>query len=459
MATDEANSPGKKRRLQQLYEHGSRAASGGQFEYATNLYVQCVTGDPANPVYAKALLENLFKQYGNNKKGGKFAGLKGAGAKAGMMKANKGKDWNQVIVAGMEMLKLNPWDIYTLTTMATACDELNYDDCQLVYLKGALDGNPKDIDVNRRCGRALARVRRYDDAVACWRRVEQLKPGDEEATRAIANLAVEKTITGGGYEDAESSKDVRAKPTDLLTAHLTPEQLLEKAIGKNPRDLTNYMELADLHTNNDRFAEAEKVLVRAVEISGNDLAIRERLEDSQMRRMRAEVALAEAEVRGKNTPEAKELLKRKSVELNRIETDVYRTRAERNPNNLRLRFEVGVRLKRAGKINEAIQALQAARGDSKLKAEAHLELGECFQHIKQYKLALSNYTTALESLFERDLDRRKLVLYRAGTLSFALEDVDSAEKYLNEVASLDYGYKDVAKWLDKIAKHRNNGGL
>ena len=35
-------------------------------------------------------------------------------------------------------------------------------------------------------------------------------PRDEEASRAIANLTVEKTIHRGGYEDAESSTEVMA---------------------------------------------------------------------------------------------------------------------------------------------------------------------------------------------------------------------------------------------------------
>lgn len=460
MASADGNNAGKRKRLQQLYEHGTRAAAQGQFDYATNLYVQCVTGDPGNPVYAKALLENLFKQYNNNKKGGKFVAIKGAGVKASLKKASMSKDWNQAILSGMEMLKLNPWDTFALTTMATACESLNHDECQLVYLRGALDGNPKDIDVNRRCGRALARARRYDDAVSCWRRVDQLKPGDEEAARAIADLAVEKTISRGGYEEAESTKDVRAKPMDSADVmRLTREQQLERAIGKNPQDINNYVELADMHTNNDRFADAEKVLARALEIAGGDLAIRERLEDTQVRRLRAEAETAKADVLAKGGAEAKEALKRKSVELNRVEMEIFRNRSERSPNNMRLKYELGVRLKRAGKINEAIQYLQAARGDSKLKGEAHLELGECFQLIKQHKLAMSNYQTALESLFERDLERRKLVLYRAGTLSFEMQDVDGSEKYLNELASLDFAFKDVAKWLEKISAHRNNGGL
>jgi hypothetical protein len=35
--------------------------------------------------------------------------------------------------------------------------------------------------------------------------------------------------------------------------------------------------------------------------------------------------------------------------------------------------------------------------------------------------------------------------------------LEKAEKYLTELAGLDYGYKDVAERLDKLAEIRNKG--
>jgi hypothetical protein len=35
--------------------------------------------------------------------------------------------------------------------------------------------------------------------------------------------------------------------------------------------------------------------------------------------------------------------------------------------------------------------------------------------------------------------------------------LDRAERHLNELASLEYGYKDVPQLLDRIAKIRNKG--
>ncbi|HEX3726987.1 MAG TPA: hypothetical protein VHV08_12120, partial [Pirellulales bacterium] len=194
-------SPAVRRRLQMCFEHGSKSATKGDFDYATNMFTTCVAGDAANAIYLKQFLVNLAKKYNDNKKGAGFTSAPKINLlKGSTKKAAYSKDWPSLIKTGLEILKLNPWEVSTLTAMANACDELNYDEAQLVYLKWALEVNSKDGEVNRSCGRALARLGRFDEAIACWHRVEQAKPGDEEAQRAIADLAIEKTISHGGYE-------------------------------------------------------------------------------------------------------------------------------------------------------------------------------------------------------------------------------------------------------------------
>ena len=72
----------------------------------------------------------------------------------------------------------------------------------------AAPGEVADPAVNRRCAIALKELGQFDQAIACWHRVELLRPKDEEAAKQIGNLQVERTIDHGGYEDAESSTDV-----------------------------------------------------------------------------------------------------------------------------------------------------------------------------------------------------------------------------------------------------------
>ncbi len=279
--------PATRRRLQQCFEHGSKNAASGGFDYAFNMFDVCVKGDPANHIYIKQYLITLGKKYKENKKGAGFTSspkikvLQGSIKKSAMSKDNAA-----VLEKGWDVLKLNPWDTWTLATMADAAGELNFDEAQLTYLKQALDVDSNDPEINRKCGRALAAQGAFDQAIACWHRVELAKPGDEEAARAVADLAIEKTISAGKYEDAESGQDVRAdkgNPSADQADKYTPQQRLEKAIAKKPEELKNYLDLADLHTREERFKEAEEVLRKAVDVSGGELSVRERLEDAELR--------------------------------------------------------------------------------------------------------------------------------------------------------------------------------
>jgi tetratricopeptide (TPR) repeat protein len=181
------------------------------------------------------------------------------------------------------------------------------------------------------------------------------------------------------------------------------------------------------------------------------------LEDLQLRQASHQLAQAQRNFDHDQTPDAKRLLDAAKSQANQVELEVYAARADRDPHNPRVQFELGMRLKRAGKPKLAITALQAARGDTKRRAAVLLELGECFQRIEQYKLALSHYEQAIEACDPADADTLKLALYRAGVLATGLRELDRAEKRLSELAGMDYGYRDVSDRLDKIARLRDSG--
>jgi len=453
-----------RRRLQQSFEHATRNAAKGDHDYAHNMFTQCVVGDPGNLVYLQAFLANLHRKYNNNKKGSKLAALKGAGHKASFKKSLAKKDWTGAIKSACEMLALNPWDIPSLVAIAKSCEALGHDEGQLFCLRSALDVNPKEIEVNRLAGLALERMGQFDQAIACWHRVEQAKPGDEEAQRMISNLTINKTIQQGRYEEKatgeERSDRGTAKRPDGAEPESRPrtreEQLLE-SIARDPTAIPAYLELADLHARGDRLDDAQKILSKALDASGGgDQVVRERLEELEIERARRRVELAEQRAAREKTEEAIQLVRQVKADANRLELEIYAARCEQNPSKPGLHFELGLRLKRAGRMNEAIQNLQNAKGDARHKAAVLLELGECFHHIKQYRLAMTHYDHAVQASGEREAETKKLALYRAGKLAMGLKDLQAAEKYLTELAELDFGYKDVAACLDKLSQMRHN---
>jgi tetratricopeptide (TPR) repeat protein len=129
---------------------------------------------------------------------------------------------------------------------------------------------------------------------------------------------------------------------------------------------------------------------------------------------------------------------------------------KRYPNDLALKYELGRRYMLTNRFNEAIQELQAAKNDPRRKGACMLALGQSFQNIRQYPLAMTHYEAAIEEIPDRDADNKKRALYYAGRLAAAMKNVETAQKHLTTLASLDFTYKDVSALLDKIAKLREN---
>jgi len=132
------------------------------------------------------------------------------------------------------------------------------------------------------------------------------------------------------------------------------------------------------------------------------------------------------------------------------EIDVFAARVERYPDNVSWKYELAMRLKTAGSPAEAIKFFQQVQIDSRRRGAVALELGECFQKIKQYPLAMRNYQAAVESLGDREVELRKRAMYRAGVLAAAMKDKDAALKFLSNLAEIDFGYRDVAERLKKL---------
>jgi tetratricopeptide (TPR) repeat protein len=441
-------------RLMQCYRTGMQAA--GNAQYAIDMFSACVMGDPGNAVFLQALIAALKRKFGA-KKSGTFTSLLSAGGRTGMKRAASNAQWRDVIKQGVEILKSNPADHACLLAMAEACGNLMFVECQAVYLRAALDAAPADAEVNRQCGRYAASQGNFDQAIECWRRIARIKGLTEEAEREIAQLSVDKTITAGkglvgrAAANQPAAGAETAKPVDRRAE-------LMQSVRDNPADVDGTLELADLFEQDGRIDEAEKLLARALSASGNELKVREHVEDRQLRWAKSKVMIAEQRLAASDTPENRETVdKLKRAQL-RQELEIFGARSSRYPENLTWRYELALRLKAAGKFPEAIRYFQEALKDVRRKGAISLELGECFQSIKQYPLAMQNYEAAVEALTDRELELRKRALYRAGVLAAGLKDLDAAQKHLSAVAGLDYGYRDVAERLDKLRSAKDNGG-
>jgi len=448
--------PAKRARLQKLFEHGNKQVTQGQHDYATDLFTQCVLADPLNLEYVQAYVNNLQKKYGNNRSGRKMAQLFERAARTAVKKALVAKEWDEVIKQGLKVLTVNPWDKNTLLAMAAATEKKGNLEIAQHYLKWARVAAPDDPDINKACALSAAAARQFDVAIAMWHKVAQARPDDGEPQRAIASLTVQKTVTLGGFREDEDGKIVdshaQSKEQKLETEtddeeDLAPEEKLLQKIKADPKNMAGYIELAQLYIHKGDYKKAEKVYAQAYKVSGGNEDIREHWEDIQLRRVR--MKMIQADKQGEQ-----ELARKLRKDLIGKELEVYKGRCERMPNNLGLKYQLGYRYQLAGQPNEAIKLYQQARNDPRHKGDCLLRLGECFQKIKQNRLAMSHYEMAIVEIADREEESKKRALYLAGRMALFLKNVDKAEQYLTQLAGMDFTFRDVSDLVAKVSNLR-----
>lgn len=470
-------------RLQQCYASALELMQqpGYDVNHAHDLLAECVIHDPGNVLYIDALLENLVNKHDGDEQSKQ---AQTSTSKRNLSKAITSQDWRQVFQLGPRLLKHDPRDIPVLKAMAQACEASQFDRAEVRYVQSALDAAPDDVELNRRAAQVLAGLERFDDAIACWRRVEDLDRRDTEASRMIANLTLEKTrcqerseeegqqdgdIDNDGSEPAEAVKPATHQAEDASAGRpatdkceppkvvLTRRQELEQAIINCPENEDTYLQLAELYLSEGRTFDAQRTLTKAFSVCDKPVVL-SRLEDVNMLRAQEQVEIAEQRAAEEQTAEAREQVEKLRNEQASMEFDIFKSRCERTPDDNSLKFQLGVRLKRLGRYRESLDSLRAGLEEPEHRAIASLEIGEILQRYQQFPKALQCYRQAAQvAASDPSVEEfRKRALYRAGTLATTMRLNDTAKEYLAELVKMDADYLDAKPRLDKLAEMSEN---
>jgi tetratricopeptide (TPR) repeat protein len=431
------------------------------FGVATEVLIQCVVREPKNIIYLQNLLRSLQAHRGRKERRRPQDLALSQAARAALQAAVEQNHWKRAVDAACELLHRDPDDALALVMLAAGHEEQGADECQLHCYKTALESDTSNVDVLRPYGRALERLGHLDQALGCWRRVEKALPGDEEASRKIAELSGRKNLSHGeapqGAAGApETDESPAAAKTMTAKTNSPRESELLLAIRDAPAEYAHYNDLAGLYVQNELFEEAQIILEQGLKAAGDSLVLRECLEDVQLMAGRRKVELARQKATERGTGKALDLAEKIQAAQNLRELEIFAARVQRTPGQVVHRFEWGQRLMRAGRYQEAIAALQAARGDIRHKGRIELALGDCFRAVGKDRLALANYQAAVAQAQERDDETKKEAHYQVGELAVELGELDLAERHLTVLAEMDFSYRDVASKLEAIARTRRN---
>ena len=455
MSANSTVSPEERKRLQQLFVLGNQQMSKANYEYADDIYfTPCVLQDPGNLIYTQTFLANLRKKFGEKKKSTKS--LVALGKKMTADSQNPGTLFKVCI----ELLKSNPWDIETLISMGKSCEALGHLETAIVYYQSAVQADPDHTGANTACCAALRESADFDGALACVQRMLKHQPENREIKKLQRDISVEKTIHQGKYaagasrDAVESAGTVIPENEDVMGRTLTVEEQIERRIAKNPLDTANYLELAQWHYKQSDFAKAEECYGRAVKVSNSAPKMVEHLLEAQKKRLHAEAHRLREEYEQSLQADLKTvfLATRSRYQAKKMELALHRVK--HYPNNAGYRYDYGLLLQRNGKMREAIAEFQAAKADKEFAGDCLLSLGQCFQLIQQYKLAMTHYQEAVAVL--EPSENKKRALYLAMKLAVVLENYVQAEEYGHQLAAIDFAYRDLGEVLDQIAQLRSS---
>jgi tetratricopeptide (TPR) repeat protein len=368
---------------------------------------------------------------------------------------------------------INPWDAHFNADVGEAAVHLGYQEIAVFSYEKAVESDPKNKDYLRALAYAYEKRVRYPEAIRIWERVQQLDPLDTEARSKITGLNATDMIKRANFEEAPKLKDVvkqgyeesvkgGVEQDSAAAPGESAEDDLRHAIRRDPAAIGNYLKLAELYRKELRYDEAMDMYQKALQVAGGDPNVRERLEDVQLEMGRRNRDFLKQDAA--NHPDDAELQQR-LVEVKRElllqEISVFSTRAERYPQDLRLKAELGQRFVESGKPDKAIPLFQQAAKDPRLEAVVLVSLGRCFLKVKKNDLAEFQFKRAVTKLNASDHKSSLLDChFWLGRLAEQAGRNDDAITHFNEVISLDYGYKDARERLEKLQGDRGQeGGL
>jgi tetratricopeptide (TPR) repeat protein len=460
------------------FERANQVVATGNYDYGIRLLFSCCKLDPANLIYRQALRRTEKAKYRNNLRGSWFAGLTTWPIRARLKAALRGRDYLKVLEHGERILMRNPWDVGVQMSMSEAAVALGLLDLAIWNLEQARQKQARDPSLNRALAWLYEKRGNFTQAMALWDLVRKSRPADAEAQQKLKDLAVHDTIIRGHYEEAvatrpdemetEDGTDVGVSPgprkvegprvtpahesAALPGAERTDREAapLRARLQNDPTNTNLYLQVARVYRRGDQLEQAHAVLKEGLGPTGQAFDLSIEIADLEIEPFRRNLAITEEKLKAlPDDPELRKLRIHLRKEINTRELDLFRQKADRYPTELGHRYEVGVRLLRAGQIDEAIRELQTSRADPRFRWQSLLYLGHCFKTRNNWRLAERNFEESLQNLPPSETATRKDVLFALAEGHAEAGNLARAVDYANELANLDFTYRNISQLLDQ----------
>ena len=449
---------------QNFYNKGVAAFERGNLDIAIDLLMQCVTLAPGFSRARKFLRASQIAKFRKEKKSRMAVQMQEFSAMlmrmkiAGLLKAGKNET---ALLECEKLLSMNPLQSQNVELAVQVADAAGHPDAALFTVEAAYENNPDDMMLLRRVAEYYMAVGEYDKARDAYVKLNAFLPNDQNIFKQLKDAEARMTMASGweeaagqkdGYRKLIADKD-QAKKLDMqaksVVAGSDADALIAEArakIEKEPNNFNAYRALARLYTSSKRFDEAVATLESARAMNASDPELDRSITTTKIAsyESRIEALKAASDAAGAAALEA---------EMNQFVFDDLVLRVQRYPNDLKLRFELGLQYYNNEYYDDAIGQLQLAQRSPKERVEALYYLAMCFAKKGQRDMAVMQLETANEQLPLMD-DLKKKIVFELGDMAEQAGDIEKAFNYYKDVYGADIGFEDIGARMERIYKLR-----
>ena len=447
-------------KAQNFTNRGRQALETGRYELAVDMLMEAVAAAPDVTETRKLLRTAQIANFKKNGKAGFGAklGYKMAQMKImGLVKKGQGPE---AMAEAEKLLSQNPLDPDNIEVAVKAAEAAGKADHAAITVEAAYECSNRDPALLERVATYYTMAKRYDKARDAYQKLSQLKPGDQRVlqllkdteARATMNAGWEQTAgKKGGFQNLIANKEQAKKLDQANKAVVTGDDaealIREKLdqIAKEPKNLNFRRALARLYVQGKRYEEAIQCLQEAIEVAGSM--------DPELDRMLSQTYVGyydqqiEAYRAAGDEANAVELENQK----NQFVFDDLAQRVERYPNDLHLRYELGLQYYTYEYYDEALEHLQLAQRSPKDRLWALFYLAMCFLKKGQGDMAVMQLETARDAIPTMD-DLKKKVVYQLGRCAEDAGDLEKAYQYYKDVYAADVGFEDLGERMLTVSQ-------
>ncbi len=442
---------------QNLWKKAMLAAEQKNWEYVVNLVLPIVKAVP-NFLDGRMLLRTAEADRAG---GGKKMSLGFGGG--GLFKSGGKKDpWEQISDLEENVFQKDPYNTSANQQLYDLALKVHFPELGALALETIRRGSPDNTKNLHRLAQHYLGYDEPEKAGEIFAALLKINPQDMEARKGEQHAAARTSILrqgwgGGDFRETMKDQGEAAKLEMLSKQGMTKEQMesfLAETIEQYNADQSNIMvvkRMADLYERLDDLDNAHAFYKYALDLNPADVSmqrkvdqIRDKVQDRELEQMEADIA-ANPDAADAGEKRARiDAIRQKRAQLLVGEA---KARADRNPTDKTLRFELGQAFFNAGMHTEAIPELQQAKSNPHIRTKAMLMLGRCFEKKNMNDLAQNALADAASELTVMD-NIKKEILYE---LALVHEKMGQKEQYLDslkEIYNADYGYRDVAKRVE-----------